>query len=198
MIERRWADRPAWAPDAEGRFTMIPVSSPEFSGLVTLTELARVDVPRVATLAGREVVLAADGYALLTHFPHAARHVIATIFDADSYIVLWWVSLCREHGLDERLVPWYDDLRAHVVVLPDGMVLLRDEEALDAAVAEGALTPEERALARQELRQLVAALEEGLLPGMALSMQHLHALREVAAGNAASEAAGGQPPAPGA
>src|SRR4051794_35173530 len=123
MVERRWADRPEWAAIAERRFTLIPVSGPEFSGLVTLTEIGRIDSPQTLNLGGHAVTLADSGYALLMHFPNGAKHVITTVFDADGYVAIWLVAVCREHGLDDRVVPWYDDLLLNVAVLPDGMVV---------------------------------------------------------------------------
>lgn len=107
--------------------------------------------------------LADNGFAWMTHFPRGAHHTVTTMYDDAGAVLQWYIDICRAHGVDETGMPWFDDLYLDIIVYPDGGVVVLDEDELDAALAAGAVTEAEHALAWREARHLLAALDQQTL-----------------------------------
>jgi uncharacterized protein len=95
--------------------------------------LDEVRSPAVPKWTGRPICIADNGYSWLQHFtPDEPHHVVTTMFNEHGEIVQWYIDICRSHWLDERGVPWFDDLYLDIVRLPDGQLFLVDGERLRA------------------------------------------------------------------
>lgn len=138
---------------------MARVDEADFAGHATLLLIDAVSVPLVGPRSGLR--LADAGFAWMAYFPDGAHHTVTTMFDAAGEVIQWYVDICREHGLDETGVPWFDDLYLDLVVYPDGRVVLLDADELDDALAHCAITQAEHDLAWREARRLLAAIEAG-------------------------------------
>jgi predicted RNA-binding protein associated with RNAse of E/G family len=168
-MKRKAADRVAW-PLTATRFAVARVDEPGFAGYATLLQVDAVAEPlRIDT---PPVCLADAGYALLQHYPDGARHVLLTVFDATGQPVLWYFDVVAGHGLDERGVPWFDDLYLDLTLLPSGRIDLLDADELDRALARGLVTPEQHAEAHAEAARLRHTLVAGDLPLLRLAEEH--------------------------
>lgn len=172
-MKRRTADRSKWERVLEHRYAGRYLEEPEFSGHVALMRLDRVSQPLILPLGGREYRLADNGFAWMTHFPQGRNYTVTTIFDREDRAVEWYIDVCARTGVDERGIPWFDDLYLDIVVLPDGGIFLLDEDELEDALATGAVTQEEYDLAWREARRLLAALKRDEFPLLKLTPQHL-------------------------
>jgi predicted RNA-binding protein associated with RNAse of E/G family len=138
------ADRPHWRRVRRKRFYLTQLQEDGFYGHVSLLVLDEVSEPLWVPLAGREVCVADAGYAWLQHFPQGARYTLTTMFDPQGRIVEWYVDICRRLGLDERGVPWYEDLYLDILISPEWEVQRIDEEDLEKAWQQGLVTTAER------------------------------------------------------
>jgi predicted RNA-binding protein associated with RNAse of E/G family len=143
---RRRADRREWQRILARRFTVAHPETPAFTGAVTLLLLDRFGELFYSLVDDQPCCVAATGYSWLQHFPTGARHTVTTMFDPVGNIVQWYIDICRQHGMDA--------------------------EELEDAVHQGLVSPADYALAWREARRLLAAIERGALPLLALSVSH--------------------------
>ena len=66
-----------------------------------------------------------------------------------------------EHGLDQRNVPYFEDLYLDVVVSPDGAFEVLDADELEEALNSGAISQAQFDLAWHETNRVVGLLESG-------------------------------------
>ena len=52
-------------------------------------------------------------------------------------MVLWYIDMIDDHGVDTEGVPWFDDLYLDLVVYADGTVVIDDRDELEEALASG-------------------------------------------------------------
>jgi predicted RNA-binding protein associated with RNAse of E/G family len=168
-VKRKSADRVEW-PLTATRFTVARVDEPGCAGYATLLCVDAVAQP--LRIERPPVCLADAGYSLLQHYPDGARHVLLTVFDAAGQPVLWYFDVVERHGLDERGVPWLDDLYLDLAVLPSGRVDLLDADELEDALARGLVTPEQHAMAWEEVARLRDAIGRGAVPWVQLGAEH--------------------------
>jgi predicted RNA-binding protein associated with RNAse of E/G family len=139
--------------------------------------LDAVREPLWVELGTRRLCLADAGYSWLQHFPaDEAHYALTTMFDARGQIVQWYFDICREHALDARGVPWFDDLYLDIVLAPPDGPLLLDGDELADALRGGAITRAEHDLAWCEARRLLALLGRGDVGLLELCPAHRQAL----------------------
>jgi uncharacterized protein len=136
-MRRRTADRAEWTWLTARRFAAAHLAGEDFTGWVTLLRLDAVREPLWAPREGGPICIADCGYAWLQHFPAGARHSLITMFDARGRLIEWYVDICQPRGLDERGIPWYDDLYLDIAILPSGEARLLDDEELEQALRQG-------------------------------------------------------------
>lgn len=83
------------------------------------------------------------------------------MFDSAGKLVQVYFDVVWDHGLDERGVPWYDDLYLDVVALPSGEVELLDQDELEEALGAGAVTEEQYRIAVDEARAVLTDIRPG-------------------------------------
>ncbi len=160
-MRRRYASREEWALLRDRQFEVRRVDRNGFHGYVTRLSIGNVTEPLVVPLNGVDHRLADAGFTWLQHVPDTCRHTLTTLLDEQGQVIQWYVDIAAGTGVDERGVPWWDDLFLDVVILPDGSVHLLDEDELDAARESGEITAEEYDAARAEARQVMKAAREG-------------------------------------
>ena len=169
---RRRADRLEWQRILARRFAVAHLETPGFVGAVTLLLLDQFGEPFYSQVDGQPCCVAATGYSWLQHFPMGAHYTVTTMFDQAGTVVQWYIDICRRHGVDGAGIPWFDDLYLDIVVTPAGTVQLLDADELEDAVGQGLVSPAEYTLAWREARRLLAAIEQGVLPLLALGVGH--------------------------
>lgn len=166
------ADRPKWRRVRRRRFCLAQVDDAEFRGHISLLLLEEVTEPLWVGLAGRQVCIADAGYSWLQHFPSGARHTLTTMFDPQGCIVEWYVDICRRLGVDERGVPWYEDLYLDILISPGWEVEVIDADDLDGAWRQGLVTTAERDQAWSEANALLAQIRQHAFRLPLLSQAH--------------------------
>lgn len=171
-MKRRSFDRSDWTRVTASRFHVTYLETPEYTGYITLFAMDEVATPFYAQTAGEPTVLADSGFSWLQHFPRGARHTVTTMFDAMGKVVQWYIDICGGHGVDERGVPWFDDLYLDIVVTPAGQVALLDADELDQALRDGRISRRDHEAAWTEARLLMDMIVRGAMPLLALSIAH--------------------------
>ena len=94
--------------------------------------------------------------------PERGGLCITAQLQADDTVSLWYIDMIAERGVDERGIPWFDDLYLDLIVHPDGTMIVDDREELDEALRQGDIT---RAQHQQAL-STCAMLQKGLEGGV--------------------------------
>ncbi|WP_400242147.1 DUF402 domain-containing protein [Niallia sp. JL1B1071] len=111
-----------------------------------------------------------DGYMWLHQYPLHKNHSITTMFNADGDIVQWYIDICLENGIDNN-APWMDDLFLDIIVLPSKEVFLLDEDELEEALRERAISKEQYDLAWKEASDILEQLKQDQFRLLALAEQ---------------------------
>lgn len=174
----RSADLLDWQRISARRFAVKRIDTPEYHGYATLLHIDDVTEPLYATFEGQQVCILDRGFDWLRHFPDGAHYVLLAAFDERGELVQWYIDIIGQMGVDERGVPWYEDLYLDIVISPEGETLLLDVDELDEALRLGEVTQSQYDFAWREASTLLDALEADLFPLLWLSESHRALLEE--------------------
>lgn len=161
MLKRKFGDRPDWSRVTARTYVQSHMEDGSFRGYVTLLRLDRVRQPLTAVYGDCQVVIADDGYVWLQHFPEGEPYSLTTMFDRDGRVMQWYIDMVDRIGVDERGVPWMDDLFLDVIALPSGEAVLKDADELDEALAEGRIEAQAYERVKRQAADVMAAITEG-------------------------------------
>lgn len=163
-MRARFADRFDWRLVLEKRFVVQRIDTPEYHGYVTLLHIDEIREPLYVLFEGQKVLIADRGYDWLQHFPDGAHYALLTAFDAQGELVQWYIDVVGCMGLDERGIPWYEDLYLDIVISPEGKALLLDVGELDEALRSDEVTGTTYNFVWREASTLLNALEANQFP----------------------------------
>ncbi|HEU4963308.1 MAG TPA: DUF402 domain-containing protein [Bacilli bacterium] len=177
-MKRKTADREGWKRILKRSYAQEYLDNDAFTGHIGLLQLHKVAEPLQIDMAGRRFAIADNGQMWLHQVPDGAHHVVTTMFDAEGRITQWYVDICLRIGLSEAGVPWFDDLFLDLVAFPDGEVVVKDTDELQAALDAGTITQAEYDLAWTEANRLLAAIKNREFTLFKLSHVHKDILIE--------------------
>ncbi len=82
---------------------------------------------------GKEICIASDGYMWVQYFINGKNFAITAMLDDRHNLVQYYIDVTKEYEIDDRGLPYFDDLYLDVVLLPSGKVYVLDEEELEDA-----------------------------------------------------------------
>lgn len=162
-MKRKYADRSDWKRILEKEYRLVRCDLESFQGWITEFKMIRVREPLSVSSWGTSVCIADAGFTWLHYLRDGANHVVTLMLDSSGAIVQWYIDIVLEHGLDERGVPYFDDLYLDVVVGSDGRVEVQDADELEDALKAGVISQAQFDLAWLETNRLVGLLERGEL-----------------------------------
>ena len=172
------AERLDWPKALARRFTVKRIDTPDYHGYATLLRVDRIGEPLYATFGEQKIRIVDNGYDLLQHFPDGEHYALLTAFDERGEPIQWYIDIVGRTGVDERGVPWYEDLYLDIVISLEGETLLLDVDELDEALRRGEVTRSQYDFAWREASALLDALEADLFPLLWLSEVHRALLAE--------------------
>lgn len=172
FIKRKTADRDGWRRVTRRSYAQEFVETETFTGYVTLLHIEQVTEPLRIRMVGREYSIADNGFLWLHHVPLEGAHVVTAMYNAAHQVLQWYIDIRKDMGLNDNGVPWFDDLFLDIVVFPDGEVVVKDEDELDAALAKGVITQAEHDFAWQEARRLLDLINRGAFAPLQLADIH--------------------------
>ena len=81
------------------------------------------------------------------------------MMNANDDILVWYIDMIVEQGIDADGIPYFDDLYLDLVVYPDGTIKVDDMDELEDAVSKKDITEEQFELAIATSKKL----QKGLL-----------------------------------
>ena len=177
MLKKKYGDRSEWKRVLIREYSQTFIDSKEFTGYITLLHTIKVTEPLTVSYGGEKVCIVDNGYMWLQQFPLDEKHSVTTMFDANGEIVQWYIDICLQNG-KENDIPWMDDLFLDIVVLPSGMVIVKDADELEDALEKGIIDKTLHDMAWNEVNKLKSLINKGKLELLNLSIQHKEKLHD--------------------
>lgn len=176
-MKQRAADRLPWPRVTAGRFVTHAFATTEFQGVATLLCIDAVREPLWVDWQGHRSCICDSGYTWLQHFPTNTHYAVTTQFNEQGQVVQWYIDSCNHHWVDERGIPWWEDLYLALLVFPDGGCHIADADERDDPLHRGVIDTNLHTLAWQEARHLQSTIQAGAFPLLALANAHRLYLR---------------------
>lgn len=172
-----------WTCITDRQVTVKQVKDATFTGHVVLMDILHVSGPQTWQVDGLTWTVCQDGVKWLCMLPEEGGYCMTAMLDEKNNVVLWYIDMIDDQGVDPDGIPWFHDLYLDLVVLPNGYVMVDDRDELDEALASGDVTKAQHGRALQTGRMLLDGLA-GDIP--ALKAVTAHALQLMQAGNDAA------------
>ncbi|TKH41673.1 DUF402 domain-containing protein [Paenibacillus terrae] len=171
-MKRKFGDRANWRRITNRKFACRYVESDVFTGYVTLYTILSLKEPLWKSYGGHTFCIADKGYSWLQYYPKGAHYVVTAMFDNREQIVEWYIDTCRNQGVTDQGVPWFDDLYLDVVVLKNGEIFLVDEDELEDALQRGHISTQEAELANRTAAEVLRRINTHIFPYFKMSLKH--------------------------
>jgi predicted RNA-binding protein associated with RNAse of E/G family len=122
---------------------IVRVDETDIAGYVSLVQIQEVNHPCIVGEKDTRVCIADNGYSELTFLPDNENWQLTTIYDNHNNVVEWYIDITRKNSIDEKGNPYCDDMYLDAAILPNGRILILDEDELQEALDKGGITQTE-------------------------------------------------------
>ena len=130
---------------------IVKVNEENIKGYASIMMIDEVNHPFIVG----DTCLYDNGYSEICYLPDNEHWMLWAIYDKNSNIVEWYFDITRKNALDNEGNPYCDDLYLDAVLLPDGKILVLDENEIRDALDEGKITQTEYDMAYDTLDGLI-------------------------------------------
>ena len=159
-ISRKTLGRADWTRITAREDAHLTVRRPEFSGEAYLIRVDDLTGPLRKTYDdGTSVTIVDKGYRWLQLAPETGRWWLTVMFAPDLSVVQYYFDITGGSILLGGADSWFDDLFLDVVMMPDGRIIVLDEDELDQALADGTIDRQTFDRVKADAEALIAALD---------------------------------------
>ena len=158
-MKRKSLSYDSWSVIKRKNFRFQKVQDQTFCGYVSLVQMLEVAEPQIWDFRGEKIAVCQTGYQWLSIMPSEGSYCITAMLDKNSHILLWYIDMIASQGIDEKGIPYFDDLYLDLIVRPNGEIIEDDRDELEEALKQGNITQQQFELADRTGREL----REGLL-----------------------------------
>lgn len=123
------------------------VETEKFSGYIGLIDILEVSEKQIWKVHGEDIVVCEKGIKWLSILPGNDYYCITAMMNDEWEILLWYIDMIADQGIDQDGVPYFDDLYLDLVVYPDGTVMVDDMDELEEALDKKDISQEQFELA---------------------------------------------------
>ncbi|MED0985744.1 DUF402 domain-containing protein [Bacillus paramycoides] len=156
-MKRKYGDGSTWKRLIEKTYTVKQAEE----GMLGVLGIKKVREPSYKEYKGKELCIAGDEYTWMQYFINGKNFAITAMLDDQKKLVQYYIDVTKEYKIDERGLPYFDDLYLDVVLLPNGEIYVLDEDELEDAYSMGDITKEEYELAWHITKWIVATIKKG-------------------------------------
>lgn len=156
VIKIRRMARDNWSRVISREYRTTEFSVDGHHGVIGILRFGKVREPLKVSVGSRLVQIVGSGYYWLQVAPEGEHWWLTAMFDPSMRPLEYYFDITLENRIDGDESS-FRDLFLDVVVAADGSPYLLDEDELDAALAEGVITPEEHALSHETAAKLLGA-----------------------------------------
>lgn len=152
------------------------ISTDFFKGYIGILEIEEVSEKQVWKFNGENIVVCDAGRKWLSILPENNFYCITAMMNEENEILLWYIDMIAEQGIDADGVPYFDDLYLDLVVYPNGTIIVDDMDELENALAMKDITQEQYNLAIATSNKL----KSGLLSNIGSFISYTLKCKEIA------------------
>lgn len=130
---------------------IVRVDEGNIKGYASLVIIDEVTRPRIV---GEGTCLYDNGYSELNFLPDDEHWQLSAIYDGNGEIIEWYFDITRKNSIDEEGNPYCDDLFLDAALMPDGRILIFDEDEIKDALDNGMIAQSEFDMAYGVLKRL--------------------------------------------
>lgn len=134
---------------------MISIENAEFKGDIYLNKFIST---KEKWIVEKNKCILDDNYKWLQFYDYACKNCLTAMYDDKDEIVEWYFDIAKEIG-KENGMPYEDDMYLDLVLLPNGKIILLDEDELEEALKNKQITEKEFKEAYQEVNQLMKKIK---------------------------------------
>ena len=154
-MKRKYGDGSSWKRLLEKDYTVKQIEE----GMLGILEIKKVREPSCKEYDGKELCIAGNQYTWIQYFIDEKNFAITAMLDDQKELVQYYIDVAKDYEIDERGLPYFDDLYLDVVLLPNGKIYVLDEDELEDAYKSGDVTKEEYELAWYTTKWIIAAIK---------------------------------------
>lgn len=128
------------------------IGIPGYAALVQIKEINR---PYMVGENGSKICIADNGYSELGFLPDNENWQLTAIYDRNNDIIEWYFDITRKNAVDENGRPYCDDLYLDAALMPDGRILIFDDDELINALNSGSVNQKDYDMAHGVLKKLI-------------------------------------------
>ncbi|MFK4476791.1 DUF402 domain-containing protein [Bacillus sp. RC206] len=154
-MKRKYGDGSSWKRLIEKDYMVKQVED----GMLGILDIKKVREPSYKEYNGKQLCIARDGYTWMQYFINGENFAITAMLDNQKQLLQYYIDVTKEYKIDERGLPYFDDLYLDVVLLPNGEIYVLDEDELEDAYKIGDVTKEEYELAWNTTKWIIAKIK---------------------------------------
>jgi hypothetical protein len=135
------------------------VNNDFFKGYIGVIEIENVTEPQIWKFNGEDIVVCDKGKKWVSILSQDDFYCITAMLNEKNEILLWYIDMIAEQGIDEDGIPYFYDLYLDLVVYPNGTIIVDDMDELEDALSTKDITLEQYNLAINTSQKL----RDGLL-----------------------------------
>ncbi|PFJ18871.1 hypothetical protein COD67_13390 [Bacillus cereus] len=154
-MKRKYGDGSSWKRLIEKDYMVKQVEE----GMLGILDIKKVREPSYKEYDGKELCIAGNQYTWIQYFINGKNFAITAMLDNRKNLVQYYIDVTKEYEIDERGLPYFDDLYLDIVLLPNGNTHVLDEDELEDAYKNGDVTKEEYELAWGTTKWILAKIK---------------------------------------
>ena len=153
-------DRSDWTRITKRKDAFSRIDRPEFSGEAYLIRIDELTAPLRKTYDdGSSVTIVDEGYHWLQLAPETGRWWLTVMFAPDLSVVQYYFDITAGSNLLGAADSFFTDLFLDVVMMPDGRIIVLDEDELEQALEEHIIDRVTYNTAKRDAEALIYALD---------------------------------------
>jgi len=124
------------------------------NGYIGLIEIEEVTKPQIWSFNGENIIVCDRGKKWLSILPQNDFFCITAMMNENDTILLWYIDMIADQGIELDGIPYFDDLYLDLVVYPDGTIIEDDMNELEEELRENVINPQQYELAIETSKRL--------------------------------------------
>ena len=137
----------AWKCIISKEISIKNVNTDFFKGYIVLIDIKGVSEAQVWNFKGEDIVVCDNGLKWLSILPQDDFYCITAMMNEKKEILLWYIDMIAEQGIDADGIPYFYDLYLDLIVRTDGTIKVDDMDELEEALLKKDITQEQFELA---------------------------------------------------
>jgi len=172
-MKRKYGDGSSWNRLIEKTYEVKAIEQ----GMLGILRIQKVKEPSYKKYNDRELCIVDAGYTWVQYFINDKNFAITAMLNEKRELVQYYIDVAKEYKIDERGMPYFDDLYLDVVLLPNRDIYLLDEDELEEAYRDGDISKEEYNESVDTAKWLIEVIEKEKFPWITLLEKEIQKLK---------------------